>query len=43
MNLGIEFKNCGMNLNISPEKAMTGKVLAIESKFLEILQTKIIA
>ena len=43
MNLGIEFKNCAMNLNISPEKAMTGKVLAIESKFLEILQTKIIA
>ena len=37
MNLGIEFKNCAMNLDISPEKAITGKTLAIESKFLEIL------
>ena len=43
MNLGIEFKNCEMNLDISPEKAITGKTLAIESKFLEKLQAEIIA
>ena len=43
MNLGIEFKNCTMNFDISPEKAITGESLVIESKFLEILQNKIIA
>ena len=32
-----------MNLDISPEKALIGETLAIESKFLEILQTEIIA
>ena len=43
MSLGIEFRNCAMNLNISPEKAIVGETLAIESNFLEILQNKIIA
>ena len=43
MNLGIEFKNCAMNLDISPEKVITGESLVIESKYLEILQNKIIA
>ena len=43
MSLGIEFRNCAMNLNISPEKAIIGETLAIESNFLEILQNKIIA
>ena len=43
MSLGIEFRNCVMNLNISPEKAIIGETSAIESNFLEILQNKIIA
>ena len=43
MSLEVEFRNCAINLNISPEKAITGETLAIESKFLEILQTEIIA
>ena len=43
MNLEVEFRNCAINLNISPEKAITGETLAIESKLLEILQTEIIA
>ena len=43
MSLGIEFRNCVMNLNISREKAIIGETLAIESIFLEILQNKIIA
>lgn len=41
--MGIEFKNCAMILDISPEKAITGETLAIESKFLEILQTEVMA
>ena len=43
MSLGIEFRNCAMDLNISREKAIIGETLAIESIFLEILQNKIIA
>ena len=43
MSLGIEFRNCVMNLNISPKKAIIGETSAIESNFLEILQNKIIA
>ena len=43
MNLEVEFRNYAINLNISPEKAITGETLAIESKLLEILQTEIIA
>ena len=39
--MGIEFKNCAMILGISPEKVITGETLAIESKFLEILQTEL--
>ena len=39
----VEFRNCGMNSNTSPEKAIIGETLAIESHFLEILQNKIIA
>ena len=43
MSLRIEFRNCAMNLNISPEKAIIGETLAIESDFLEILQNEVIA
>ena len=43
MSLWIECRNCPMNLNISPAKAIIGETLAIESNFLEILQNKSIA
>ena len=43
MSLEVEFTNCAMNLNILPEKAITGKILLIESKFLEKPQKQIAA
>ena len=43
MTLEVEFTNCAMNLNILPEKAITGKSLLIENKFLEKLQNQIAA
>ena len=39
----LNLKNCTINLNISPEKAITCETLTIDSKFLDILQTKIVA
>lgn len=41
MNLAIEFRKCAMNLDVFPEKTITGESLAIESNFLKILQNKI--
>ena len=43
MSLEVEFTNCVMNLNILPEKAITGESLLIESKFLEKRQNQIAA
>lgn len=42
MSLEIEFTNSPMNLNISPEKAITSESLLIERKFLEEVQNKIV-
>ena len=42
MSLEIEFTNYAMNLNISPEKAITGECLLTELRFLEELQNKIV-
>ena len=41
MNLAIQFRNCAMNLDVFPEKTITGESLGIESNFLKTLQNKI--
>ena len=42
MSLEIEFTNSAMNLNISPEKAITSESLLTERTFLEEVQNKIV-
>ena len=41
MNLAIKFTNCVMNLDILPEKAITGESLVIETNVLKKLQNEL--